>query len=136
MNTHEVAIHSGAGGVCEGLERMLAIPELDSRFLHNRLANSRSKGTATLGSTPPTPRYKVHLLRIGINRVRHPSETAHLSLTILGSMSVSSTTAPPVLNLALGRRWPGRQLHAGIWYVSGASVFIEFATLVRVVFCL
>jgi len=115
---------------------MLAIPELDSRFLHNRLANSRSKGTTSLGSTPATRRYKVRLLRISIHGVRHPSETALLSLTILNLMAVSSTTAQPILDLALGRRWAQCQLHAGIRYVSGASVFIEFATLPRVVFCL
>jgi len=115
---------------------MLAIPELDSRFLHNRLANSRSKGTASLGSTPATRRYKVRLLRISIHGVHHGSESGLLSLTILNSMADPSTTARPILNLTLGRRWARRQLHAGIGYVSGASVFMEFATLLRVVFCL
>jgi len=115
---------------------MLAIQELDSRFLHNCRANSRSKGTASLGSTPATQRYKVRLLRISIHGVRHPSESGLLSLTILNSMAVSSTTAQLILNLSLGRRWARCQLHAGIRYVSGASVLMDFATLLRVVFCL
>jgi len=115
---------------------MLAIPELDSGFLHNHWANSRSEGTESLGSTPATRRYKVRLLRISIHGVRHPSESGLLSLTNLSSMAVSSTTAQPILNLSPGRRWARRQLHAGIGYVSGASVFMEFATLLRVVLCL
>jgi len=51
-------------------------------------------------------------------------------------MADSSTTAEPILDLLLGRRLARRQLHAGIRYVSGVSVFMEFATLLRVVFCL
>jgi len=115
---------------------MLAIPGLDSRFLHNRFANSRSKDTAPLGSTPATRRYKVRLLRISIHGVRYPYESSLLSLTILSSMADSSTTTQPILNMLLGRHWALRQLHAGIRYVSCASVFMEFATLLRVVFCL
>jgi len=37
-------------------------------------------------------------------------------------MADSSTTAVPILNPSLGRRWARRQLHAGIGYVSGASI--------------
>jgi len=93
---------------------MLAIPELDSRFLHNRWANSRSKGTVSLGSTPATRRYKVRLWRISIHGVHHPSESALLSLTILNSMPDSSTTAQPILIPSPGRHWAQRQLHSGI----------------------
>jgi len=124
------------GGFWEGREGMLAIPELDGRFLHTWLTDSRSKGTAPLGSTPATRWYKVRLWRISIHGVRHPSESGLLSLTILNSMAVSSTTAPPILYLSLGRRWARHQLHAGMRYVSGASVFMEFTTLLRVLFCL
>jgi len=42
-------------------------------------------------------------------------------------MAGSSITAGPILILSPGRRWARRQLHAGIRYVSGASVFIEIA---------
>jgi len=83
---------------------MLAITGLDSRFLHNRMANSRSKDTAPLGSTPATRRYKVRLLHISIHGVRHPFESSLVSLTILNSMADSSTTAQPILNLSPGRR--------------------------------
>ena len=72
---------------------MLAIPELDVRYFHNRWANSRSMGTVSLGSTPATPQYKVRLWRISIHGVRHCSESSLLSLTILSSMADSSTTA-------------------------------------------
>jgi len=93
---------------------MLAIPGLDSGFLHTGLPNSRSKTTASLGSTPATRRYKVRLWRISIHGVRHPFECGLLSLTILNSMAVPSTTAQPILNLSLGRDWARPQLHAGI----------------------
>jgi len=43
---------------------MLAIPGLDSGSRHNRLANSRSKGTVSLGLEPAIRRYKVRLYRI------------------------------------------------------------------------
>jgi len=39
----------------------------------------------------------------------------------------SSTTAQPIIDLSPGRRLAQRQLHSGIRYVSGASVFIEIA---------
>jgi len=74
-----------------------------------------------------TCRYKVRLWRISIHAVRHPSESGLLSPTILNSIAVSSTTAQPILYLSPGRHWAQRQLHAGIRYVSGASVFIEIA---------
>jgi len=106
---------------------VLAIPELDVRYLHNRLANSRSKDMASLGSMPATRRYKVHLLRISIHGVRHPSKSSPLSLTILNSMADPSTADRPILNLSPGHHWARRQLHAGIRYVSGVSVFMEIA---------
>jgi len=40
-------------------------------------------------------------------------------------MADSSTTAEPIVVLSLGRHWAQRQLHDGIRYVSGASVFME-----------
>jgi len=74
---------------------------------------------------PATRRYKVRLWYISIHAVRHPSESGLLSLTILNSMPDSSTAAQPILNLLLGRHWARRGLHAGIGYVSGASVFMQ-----------
>jgi len=72
---------------------MLAIPELDGRFLHNRFTDFGSVTWASLGSTPATRWYKVCLWRISIHGVRHPSESGLLSLTILNSMADSSITA-------------------------------------------
>jgi hypothetical protein len=115
---------------------MLAIPGLDGRFLYNRLTDFDSVTWTSLGATPATRRYKVRLWRISIHGVRHPSESGLLSLTILNSMADSSTTAESILILSPRRHWARRRLHAGIRYVSGASVFIEIATLLRVVFCL
>jgi len=76
---------------------------------------------------PATRRYRVHLWRIGIDAVRHPSVSGLLSLTILNSMPDSSTTAQPIVNLSLGRHSARGQLQAGIRYLSGASVFMEIA---------
>jgi len=45
------------------------------------------------------------------------------------SIADSSTTAGPIPDLKAQRRWARRQLHDGIRYDSGASVFMEFATL-------
>jgi len=38
----------------------LKVPELDGRFLHNRLTDSGYDCGRLLGSTPATRRYKVH----------------------------------------------------------------------------
>jgi len=115
---------------------MLAIPGLNGESLRSQSTDLESVTWASLGSTPATRRDKVRLWRISIHGVRHPSESGLLSLTILNSMADSSTTAQPILNLSLGRHWALRQLHAGIMYISGASVFMEFATLLRLLFCL
>jgi len=48
---------------------MLAIPGLDSGFLHNCLADSRSKEMASLGLAPAIGRYSVHLYRINTHEV-------------------------------------------------------------------
>jgi len=42
-------------------------------------------------------------------------------------MADSSTTAQPILDLLLGRRWARRQLHAGIRYVPVALILMEIA---------
>jgi len=55
----------------------------------------------------------------------HPLDCSPLSLLILNSMADSSTTAAPILNLSLGRRWAQRQPHAGIRSVSGASILMK-----------
>jgi len=68
--------------------------------------------------------------------IAHPPDSGLLSLLILNSMAGSSITAEPILNLSLLRHWARRQLHGGIRYISGASVFMQFTTLLRVVFCL
>jgi len=54
---------------------------------------------------PATRQYEVRPWRISIHGVRYPSESGLLSLTILNLMAVSSTTAQPILNLSVGRRW-------------------------------
>jgi len=106
---------------------MLAIPGPDGRFLHNRFADFGSVTWTSLGSTPATRRYRLCLWSISIHGVRHPSESGLLSLTILNSMADTSIAAQPILILSLRRHWARCQLHAGIRYVSGASVFIEIA---------
>jgi len=113
INTHEIAIYSG-GGFGKAERRCWRSQDSIADSSTNPLANSRSKGTASLGSTPATRRYNLRLLRISIQGVRHPSESGLLSLTILNLMADSSTAAQPILNLSLGRHWALRQLQAGI----------------------
>jgi len=56
-NTHEVTIYSAGGlGKAEGV--VLGIPDLDVRFLHNRVSDCRSEGRASLDPAPATRRYK------------------------------------------------------------------------------
>jgi len=110
---------------------MLAIPGLNGRFLHNRLADFDSVTWTSLGAMPATRRYKVRLWRISIHRDHHPSESGLLSLTILISMADSSITAESILNPTPGRRWARRQLHAGIKDVTvGPIPMISLSTLV------
>ena len=101
---------------------MLAIPEVDGIFLHSHWTDLESVTWTLLGLTPAKRWYRVRLWRTGIPGVHPPSDSGLLSLLILNSMADSSTTAAPMLNPSLGRRWARRQLHAGIGYVSGASI--------------
>ena len=110
-------------------------PELDGRLLDNHSTDVESVTWASLGWISATLLYEVCLWRISIHGVHHPSESSLFSLTILNSMADPSTTTLPILNQSLEHHWPRQQLHAGISYVSGASVFMEFTTLLRVVFC-
>jgi len=68
INTHEVTIYSARGlGKAEGV--VLAIPELDVRFLNNRLGNYRSEDRTSLDPAPATRRYKEHQCRINTHEV-------------------------------------------------------------------
>jgi len=101
---------------------MLAILEVDGVFLHNHWTDFESVTWTLFGLTPATRWHRVRLWRTSIHGVRPPSDSGLLSLLILNSMADSSTTAAPILNPSLGRRWTRRQLHAGIGYVSGTSI--------------
>jgi len=46
------------------LNKVLALLELDGRFLHNHCSNPESDCRGLLGLTPDTQRYKVRLSRI------------------------------------------------------------------------
>jgi len=68
INTHEVTIYSAGGlGKAEGV--VLAIPELDVRFLHNRLGDSRSEDRTSLDPAPATRRYKERHCRIDTHEI-------------------------------------------------------------------
>jgi len=70
IETHEVA--DPCGGVVFILVGTLAIPELDGRFLHNRLTDSRSDCGRLLVLTPATQRYKGRLCRIETHEIADP----------------------------------------------------------------
>jgi len=68
IDTHEVTIYSSGGlGKAEG--EVLAIPELDVRFLHNHLSDSRSENTTSLDPAPATRRYKERHCRINTHEI-------------------------------------------------------------------
>jgi len=85
---------------------VLAIPELDGRFLHNHYSDRGSDGGRLLGSTPALQWYKIlppttfiHELT-GLNGVEcWRSQT---------SMADSSTTTAPILDLITGDLWARR----------------------------
>ena len=88
---------------------MLAIPELDGRFLHNHLVDFESVTWTSLGSTLATRRYKVRLWRINTHEVAIYSwggagKAERGCWRSQSSMADSTTTAELILNLSLGRR--------------------------------
>jgi len=111
---------------------MLAIPDLDGRFLHDRWTNPESDCAWLLGSTPAKQRYRIHSSRIFIRDVT--------GLNGMGcwrsqnSMADCSTTTAPILDLMAGDRWARHQLRSGIKDVSVASELRKSLTLVGVVF--
>ena len=78
----------------------LAIPELDSRFLHDRWTNPESDCGRLLGSTPATQRYKIHPSAIFIHDVTGLNGVE--CWRSQNSMEDSSTTAGPILDLIAG----------------------------------
>jgi len=111
--------------------QILAIPEVDGVCLHNHRTDLESVTWTLLGLTPATRWYRVHLWRTSIHRVRPAADIGLLSLLILNSMADSSTTAAPIWDPSPGHRWAQRQLHAGIGYVSGASIPMKSLSTVR-----
>jgi len=93
----------------------LAIPELDSGFLHDRWTNPDSDCGRLSGSTPATQRYKIHPSAIFIHDVT--------GLNGMGcwrsqnSMADSSMTVGPILNLIAGGCQARHRLRNGIRYV-------------------
>jgi len=72
INTHEVIIYSAGGlGRAEGV--VLAIPELDVRFLHNCLSDSRSEGRTSLDPAPATRLYKECHCHINTHEITNSS---------------------------------------------------------------
>jgi len=57
------------------LNSVLAITELDGRFLHNHLSDPESDCGRIFGSTPATPRCKIHLCRINTQEIANPCES-------------------------------------------------------------
>jgi len=83
-----------------------------------------------LGSTPATRWYRLRLWRINTHEIDiysegGPGKAKRGCWQSQNSMADSSTTALPILDLSLGRRWARRQPHAGIRYVSGASILMK-----------
>jgi len=64
--------------------------------------------------TPAPRRYKVRLCRIKTHKSANPSESGLWTKVMENSMTDSSTTAWPMLDLIAGDRWPRRQLHNDI----------------------
>jgi len=128
-------------GVIGRQNGVLAIPELDVRSLHNRSSDSRSEGRMPLDPAPATRRYKerhchINTHEIAIYSAGGPGPAKRGCWRSQNSIADPSTTAWPIPDLKAQRRWARRQPHDGIRYFSCASVSMEFATHLRVVFCL
>jgi len=109
---------------------MLAIPELNSRFLHNQLTDFQFVTWTSLGSTPATRRYKGRRCRINTREVAiysggGPGMAERGYWRSQDSIADYSTTAGPILDLPPGCHWARRQLHAGIRDVTVASILIK-----------
>jgi len=70
-------VHPSANFIHEvtGLNGVLAIKELDDRFLHNHGSDPESDCGRLLGSTPATQRYKGRLCRIRTQEIADPCES-------------------------------------------------------------
>ena len=117
----------------------LAIPELDSESLHNRLSDPGSDCGRLLGLTPATQRYKgrpcgIKTQEIAVFCVRDLYTTIIVALAILYSTADYSTTAGWILILFPGDSWARRQLSNGIRYVSVASKLSNLLSSVERIF--
>jgi len=61
---------------------VLAIPELDDRFLHNHSSDPGSDCGRLLGWTPATQRYKGHLCRIETHEIADPCGVGFIGSTL------------------------------------------------------
>jgi len=102
---------------------MLAITELDGRFLHNQCSNLGSDYGRLLGSTLATQPYKGRLCGIKAQEIADPCENCLFRYpgNSQNTMTDPSTTTAPILNLIAGGCWARRQLCNGIKDVSVAS---------------
>jgi len=130
INTHEVTIYSAGGlGKAEGV--VLAIPEPDVRFLHNRVSDSRSEDGTSLDPAPATCRYKERHCHINTHEIAiysgggGPGQAKRGCWRSQNSMADSSTNSKPILYPSVGRHRARCQLHAGINDVAIASILMK-----------
>jgi len=79
---------------------------------------------------PATRWYRLRLWRINTHEIDiysdgSPRKAKRGCWQSQNSMADSSTSALPTLDLSLGHCWAQRQPHAGIRYVSGASILMK-----------
>jgi len=100
IKTHEIAVF------CAGCIRYQAGDILlDGRYLHSRSTDFDSVCGRLLGLTPASQRYKVRLCRIEGHESANPSESGLWTKVMENSMTDSSTTGCPILDLIAGGCW-------------------------------
>jgi len=102
IKTHEVTIYPAGGlGKAEGVG--LASPDVDVRFLHNRVSDSRSEGRTSLDPAPATRWDKERYCRINTHEIAiysqggGPGQAKRGCWRSQNSMAGSSTTCKPIL---------------------------------------
>jgi len=100
IKTHEIAVF------CAGYIRYQAGDILlDGRYLQSRSTDFDSVYGKLLGLTPASQRYKVRLCRIEGHESANHSESGLWTKVMESSMTDSSTTSCPILDLIAGDCW-------------------------------
>ena len=120
IETQEVAFF---GGACISYQAGDIV--LNSGSLYNSSLDFDTLWGRSLGSTPATQWCMVRLCRIKAHESANPSQSGLSTKVMESSMTDSSTTAWPILDLIAGDCWPRCQLHNDIRSFPSRFVLIK-----------